>query len=175
MTAPSSYILTSCQPFRPDNSPAISRRTLLTKQQNWKLSAEVSITTRSTTNWLCHWKAQLNTRGQTTELSTNQAEDQVPSLLYSSTFTSSPVISVHYKRVKLAKTSAQASGTTTTTSVPCHCQCCSSFHWLFKLLQSWVWDRHCCLSVVPNTAAASQTQLSKSSSLSCLTFSILSL
>lgn len=118
MTAPSSYILTSCQPFRPDNSPAISRRTLLTKQQNWKLSAEVSITTRSTTNWLCHWKAQLNTRSQTTELSTNQAEDQVPSLLYSSTFTSSPVISVHYKRVKLAKTSAQASGTTTTTSVP---------------------------------------------------------
>lgn len=46
-------------------------------------------------------KAQLNTRGQTTEfLPTNQAEDQVLPLLYSSTLTSYPVILVHYKACK---------------------------------------------------------------------------
>ena len=116
MTAPSSYILTSCQPFRSANSPVISRKTLLTTQHNWKLSPEVLITTRNTINWQDTGKAQLNTTGKRTELSSiYQAEDRVLYLLYPSTFTSSPVIFVHYGKVMLANTSsAQVSGTTTT-------------------------------------------------------------
>lgn len=116
-------------------------------------------------------KAQLNTRGQTTEfLPTNQAEDQVLNLLYSSTFTSSPVIFVHYKACKDLCTGLRDYHNLRTHDT----QCCSCIHWLFKLLQSrWVCAQHCCSSMAPNTAAVSQTQLSKSSSLSHLTFSIL--
>lgn len=173
MTAPSSYSLTSCQPFRPANSPAISRRTLLTTQK--KLEA----VTRGINNHQEHHKltdtgkAQLNTRGKRTEfLSIQQAEDRVLYLLYPSTVILSPVIFVHYESVTLANTSsAQASGTTTTLYAydAVHAPAPSGS---FSSCNPVGFVQQCCrLTVVPNAAVpASRTQLSKSSSVLCLTF-----